>query len=164
MNRFLVIAIVLLAVGAFLAGYNARSDRAERELARIHERHAAALNQALADVRTIEQRRLTDMETLHHATQTQLDAVSDAARRAADERVRDITAQYAARHRASPDDSAAAAQREAAANAAAVLAKLLGELDALAEVYAADADRRHIAGLACETGYERIRSGEAAMK
>jgi len=158
MNRFLAIGIVLLAIGAFLSGWNARSDRAERDLARLHERHAAALNQALADVRAIEQRRITDMETLHHDTQTQLEAVADAARRAADERVRDIAADYAARQRAATDDSAAAGQCEAAAAAADLLARLLGQLDALAEVYAADADRRRIAGLACEAAYERLRS------
>jgi len=158
MNRFVAIAVVLLAVGAFLAGYNARSHRAERDLARLHERHAAALNQALADVRAIEQRRITDMETLHHDTQTRLEAVADAARRAADERVRDIAADYAARHRASPDDSAASGQCEAAATAADMLARLLGQLDELAEVYAADADRRRIAGAACEAAYERLRT------
>jgi len=156
MNRLVAIAAVLLAAGAFLAGYNARSHRAERDLARLHERHAAALNQALADVRAIEQRRITDMETLHHDTQTRLEAVADAARRAADERVRDIAAQYAARHRPA-DDSATGTQCTTTAAAAGMLAELLGELDALAERYAAEADRRLIAGLACEAGYNGIR-------
>jgi len=157
MNRFIVIGVISLAVGAFIAGYNARSHRAERDLARVHERHAAALNQALESVRAIEQRRIADLETLHHDTQTQLDAVADAVRRAVDERVRDIAAQYAARERAAADNPAAAGQCEAAANAARVLAQLLGDLDALAEVYAADADRRRIAGLACEAAWERLR-------
>jgi len=157
MNRFIVIGVISLAVGAFIAGYNARSHRAERDLARVHERHAAALNQALESVRAIEQRRIADLETLHHDTQTQLDAVADAVRRAVDERVRDIAAQYAARERAAADNPAAAGQCEAAANAARVLAQLLGDLDALAEVYAADADRRRIAGIACEAAWERLR-------
>jgi len=158
MNRFIAFAAILLAAGAFLAGYNARGHRAERDLARVHERHAAALNQALADVRAIERRRISDLETLHHDTQTQLDAIADASRRAADERVRDVAAQYAARHRASADDSATAGQCEAAAVATNMLAKLLGDLDELAERYAADADQRRIAGRACEAAYERLRA------
>jgi len=157
MNRFIVIGVALLAVGAFLAGYNARSDRAGRDLARAHARHAAELNQALESVRAIEQRRIADLETLRHDTQTRLDAVAADARRAADERVRDSAAQYAARQRAAAADSAVARQCEATAVAADVLAELLGELDVLAEVYAADADRRRIAGRACEAGWERLR-------
>jgi len=158
MNRFLAIGIVLLAAGAFLAGYNARSHRAERDLAHFHERHAAALQQALADIRAIEQRRIADMETLHHDTQAQLDAVADAERRAGDQRVRELAADYAARQRAATDDSAAASQCAATAHAADLLAKLLGDLDALAEHYAADADRRRIAGAACEAAWERLRA------
>jgi len=158
MNRFVAIAAVLLATGAFLAGYNARSHRAERELAHVYERHAATLNEALTEVRAIEQRRIHDLEQLHHDTQTRLDAITAAERRAADERVRDIAAQYAARHRDSADDPAPAGQCEAAANAAGVLAVLLGELDGLAERYAADADRRRIAGTACEAAWERLRT------
>jgi len=157
MNRFIVIGVALLAVGAFLSGYNARRDRAVRDLARAHARHAAELNQALESVRAIEQRRIADLETLHHDTQTRLDAVADAARRAADERVRDVAAQYAARQRASADDSAAAGQCQTTAAAADVLAQLLGELDALAELHAATADRGRIAGLACEAAWERLR-------
>jgi len=158
MNRFVAIATVLLAVGAFLAGWNARSHRAERDLARIHERHTTALNQALAEVRAIEQRRISDMETLHHDTQAQLDAITAAEHRVADERVRNIAAQYAARHRAAAADSAAASQCEAAVTATDVLAELLGDLDTLAQDYAAEADRRRIAGLACEAAWERLRA------
>jgi len=160
MNRFVAIAIatVLLAAGAFLAGWNARSHRAERDLARIHERHATAINKALDEVRAIEQRRISDMETLHHDTQQQLEAVADASRRAADERVRNAAAQYATRHRANTDDSAATGQCETAAAATNMLAKLLGDLDELAERYAADADQRRIAGLACEAAWERLRA------
>jgi len=158
MHRFLALAAILLAAGAFLAGWNARSHRAERDLARVHERHAAALNQALADVRAIEQRRISDLEQLHHDTEQKLAAVADAARRAADQRVRDLATEYAARQRASADDSAAAGQCEAAAAAADLLAKLLGQLDELAEIYAADADQRRIAGAACEAAYGHRRS------
>jgi len=158
MNRFLAIGIVLLAIGAFLSGWNARSDRAERDLARLHERHAVALNQALADVRAIEQRRISDLEQLHHDTEQKLAAVADAARRAADQRVRDLATEYAARQRASADDSTAAGQCETAAAATDLLAKLLGRLDELAEIYAADADQRRISGLACEAAYERLRA------
>jgi len=164
MPRLTILAISALLVVAFLTGWHLRGQRAGRELADLTAHHARALADALEDARTIEQKRIRDMETLHHETQQQLDAAADAARRAADERVRDIAAQYAARHRPSPDDSAAAGQCEAAANAARVLAQLLGELDALAERYAAEADRRRIIGLACEAGYDNSRSSQPSRK
>jgi len=48
---------------------------------------------------------------------------------------------------------------QAADAAIRMFAELLGALDETAEVYAAEADRRRIAGLACEASYD----GMAAM-
>jgi len=157
MHRIAISTAVALVTLAFALGWHLRGQRAGRDLADLNAQHTRALADALEDARTIEHQRIRDLEALHHDTQKQLDAVVDASRRAADQRVRDIAAQYAARHRASPDDSAIAAHCEATANAARVLAQLLGELDALAEGYAAEADRRRIIGLACEAGYDTIR-------
>lgn len=44
-------------------------------------------------------------------------------------------------------------EREAADTAIRMFAELLGGLDEMAEVYAAEVDRRRIAGLACERAY-----------
>jgi len=157
------VAALLFIAAVFACGWHLRGQQAGRELAQLREQHARALAEALEDARAIEQKRIRDMETLHHETQQQLDAVADAARRAADERVRDIAAQYAARHRPA-DDSATGTQCTTTAAAAGMLAELLGELDALAERYAAEADRRLIAGLACEAGYNGIRFSQTPEK
>jgi len=153
MTRIAALAIVLLTSLAFVGGWHLRGQRAGREQARLHQQHSAALADALANARAIEQRLISDLESLHRDTQQQMAAAVDASRRAADERVRDIAAQYATRHRTAARDSAAAGQCQAAATAAGMLAELLGELDTLAEHYAAEADRRRIAGLACESAY-----------
>jgi len=100
---------------------------------------------------------------LQHETEQKLVDVAAAERRAADERVRDIAAEYAARHRAAAADAAAARQCAAAAPAADVLAELLGDLDELAQGYAAEADRRRIAGLACESAYDGVRVQQQAV-
>jgi len=160
-NPLGAIAVLLIA---FFCGFGVRGTMAERDLAKLHARYDAALAEALTDARTIEHQFIRDMETLQHETAQQLASITAAERRAADERVRDIAAHYAARHRATTDDPAIAARCTPASTAADVLAELLGELDELAESYAAEADRRRAAGLACEAGYERIRHHEAPVK
>jgi len=76
-------------------------------------------------------------------------------RAAADSRVRELTARYAAGSNRSHSPTADRCQTER--TRAAVLAELLEELDELAAVFASEADRRSIAGLACEKAYEMVR-------
>lgn len=50
------------------------------------------------------------------------------------------------------------AERQAADTAIRMFTELLGGLDEMAEVYAAEADRRRVVGFACEAAYTDVRS------
>lgn len=64
--------------------------------------------------------------------------------------------EYAARYRRDTALASAAAERQAADTAIRMFTELLGGLDEMAEVYAVQADRRRIAGLACEAAYMNV--------
>jgi len=163
MNRLMSpVPITIAACLAFFAcGWAVRDHFVQRERAQHDAARAQALADAMRNARAIEQTLTARMETLQHETEQKLVDVAAAERRAADERVRGIAAAYAARHRAAAADAAAARQCAAAAPAADVLAELLGDLDELAQGYAAEADRRRIAGLACESAYDGVRIASA---
>jgi len=148
---------VVLAVATFGSAWKIQGWRYESKIAALHSAHAQALAAAQATARAIEQQRQTDMERVSHETEQKLAAVVVAERAAADERVRDVAARYAKRQRAATENTAPASQCEASAAAARMLAELLGELDELAQVYAREADRARVAGLACEAGFDALR-------
>jgi len=152
-----MLGVALAAAMVFGCGWKIQGWRYEARIAALDNRHAQALAAAHATARAIEQQRLQDLERLSDEAGQKLAAVVAAERAAADLRVRDVAARYAARARRTPDDTAAPCQCEASAAPARVLADLLGELDELAQGYARAADRARVAGLACEAAFEAVR-------
>ncbi|URW84504.1 DUF2514 family protein [Alcaligenes sp. DN25] len=112
-----------------------------------------AVAHAEGRARQIEHELTEEMEARDRETQEQLAQIAIAERRAADERVRKSAEEYAARYRRDTALASAAAERQAADTAIGMFTELLGGFDEAAEVYAAEADRRRIAGLACEAAY-----------
>lgn len=115
--------------------------------------HAAAVAQAEIKARRIERELTEKMEVLDRETQQKLEQVAIAERSAADERVRSAAEEYAARYRRASALATATAERQAADTAIRMFAELLSQTDDMAGIYAAEADRRRIAGLACEAAY-----------
>gem|GEM_PF-136248 len=133
-----IVAIVLLTA-CFYGGWQLRDVSAQSEQAQIQADRAQQLAAAQQQARQREQVLQQQMEVLQHETQQQLAEISALERTAADNRVRELSAKYAAgsnrSHSPAPSDCQTERQR------AAVLAELLAELDQLATVFATEADR-----------------------
>lgn len=112
-----------------------------------------AVAHAEGRARQIEHELTEEMEARDRETLEQLEQVAIAERRAADERVRKSAEEYAARYRRDTALASAAAERQAADTAIRMFAELLSQTDDSAGIYAAEADQRRIAGLACEAAY-----------
>ncbi|QTC00529.1 DUF2514 family protein [Alcaligenes sp. SORT26] len=112
-----------------------------------------AVAHAEGRARQIEHELTEEMEARDRDTQRKLAQIALAERHAADERVRKSAEEYAARYRRDTALASAAAERQAADAALRMFAELLGGLDEAAEIYAAEADRRGIAVLACAAAY-----------
>lgn len=138
----------------------------QRDHAQQMARHAQAAEAAQAAARQEERRRVAAIEEIRHDADLALAAAVQRERDAAAVRLRDALGDYARRHR--PAGSAGAAQPgTTAGDPIGVLAELFGELDALAGVYAAQADRARLAGLTCERAYDMLTvppAGQAATR
>lgn len=147
---------VLLALSAW-AGMQ-MYGKAQYERGAAAERTAQALiaGQAEADYRRQERVWRDKFEEQENETLEKLASLAADERRAADVRVRDTANSVAARYREAAERATAAAEREAASTAVGMFAELLSQSDDLAGVYAAQADRARIAGLACEAAYDEI--------
>jgi len=152
----LFVAIVLLTA-SFVGGWQWREMKAQRDVLQIQAGYAEQLAAAQQRARQREQVLQQKMEDIQHDTQQKLAEIRSLERAAADSRVRELTARYAAgsNHSHSSITNRCSAER-ARTN---VLAELLADLDQLAAVFASEADRRRIAGLACEKAYAQIRKG-----
>lgn len=151
-------------VGAVLA-WTAQGWRADARLAKVEkdwgdERAVSSrlLAQAQDEARTESERRYQAMNEVRDEADQNLARVVVAERAAADERVRDAVADYARRHRAPARHPGATQSGPTSADPIGLLAELLGEADGMAEVYAAEADRARVAGLACERAYDEMRA------
>ncbi|MDT4877987.1 hypothetical protein FQZ97_1135490 [compost metagenome] len=129
-----------------LAGY--RLEVTERDL------------RAAATARTEEQRRQKAVDEVERDGKEQLEmAQADAARTVdALQRLQQRFAEAEQRSRTC-GDSITAQLGQAAEDAARVRADLLGRLGEAARLYAAESDRRGVAGLACEAAYGRVKGG-----
>jgi len=153
----LFVAIALLSA-SFYGGWQLRAITAARDVLNIQaeyaQQRAAAQQQARQREHVLQQK----IEEIQHETQQQLAEIAVMERVAADNRVRELVQQYAAGNRTGTD-SISSDRCQTERTRAAVLAELLGELDELAAVFAFEADRRRVAGLACEKAYEMVREG-----
>lgn len=127
------------------AEYSDRVAKAEKS-ARDQSEKYRAIEQELSHVQSKAER---EAQALHAA----LDTARDSGRLAST-RLRDAAAAAATASRADCQATASAELRETAARASRLLADVHNELDRRAGVYAEEADRRGIAGRACETIYE----------
>lgn len=154
--------------GAVVAGGSAwavQDWRAEAQVARIEknwsdERAVSSRLLAMAqdEARREEQRRYVEINEVRDEADQNLARAVAAERAAADERVRDAVADFARRNRAAASHSGTTQPSPTVADPIGLLAELLGELDGMAEVYAAEADRARIAGLTCERAYDSLGS------
>lgn len=144
-------AAVLAALFLGLQIYGAAQHKKGYEKAQAE--YMIVVAHAEGRARQIEHELTQQMEARDRETLEQLEQVAIAERRAADERVHQSAQEYAARYRRDTALASAAAERQAADTAIRMFAELLGGLDEMAEVYAAEADRRRVAGLACEVAY-----------
>lgn len=144
-------AAVLAALFIGLQIYGSAQHRKGYDQAKAE--YMIAVAHAEGRARQIEHELTEEMEARDRDTQEKLAQIALAERRAADERVRKSAEEYAARYRRDTALASAAAERQAADTAIRMFAELLGGLDEAAEIYAAEADRRLIAGLACEAAY-----------
>lgn len=147
-------AAVLAALFIGLQMYGTTQHRKGYDQAQAE--YMIAVAHAESRARQIEHELTQEMEARDRETQEQLAQVALAERRAADERVRKSAEEYAARYRRDTALATAAAERQAADTAIRMFAELLSQSDDLAGVYAAEADRRRVAGLACEAAYMSV--------
>lgn len=159
--------VITSAATALLSGllvWQVQGWRYENSIAQIEKLHAQELSERMtavahaeAQARKVEHDLTKKMEIRDYEAQERIAAVADAERRAADERVRNAAEEYAAKYRNAAERATVAAERKAADTVIRMYTQLLGELDELAESYAAEADRRRIAGLTCEASYDSFR-------
>jgi len=156
-----------LVVGGFLVGWQTQSWRMSGQLEAERARHAAYVarqQEASAEVITSileRERTLLDQieEISAHGERVKQDldrqlADSDAVARRLQRQLSDLSGRIGA-------DTGTAAECSAARSAAGVLAKLLGEADELAGIFAESADRSRIAGSVCEAAYDAARHSSA---
>jgi len=147
--------IFMVFTGGVAAGHQWRDQSARLEQLQYEKEYNAALAQAQQQARQREQSLQRQLELLSDQTQQQLDEVITLERAVADNRVRELVQQYAAGNRTGTDSPTAnGCQTER--TRARMLAELLTELNELATIFAAEADRNKIAGKACEAAYVAV--------
>lgn len=158
--------LAALAVGAAAAGWASWQVQGWRKDAQIERTNAAwageraawagAAAVAQAAARDEEARRQAAIDEVRNEGEKELARRVAVERAAADVRLRDAAAEYARRGRQAAGGARAAQPGAAAADPIGVLAVVLGELDGMAEVYAAEADAARHAGLMCERAYDAL--------
>lgn len=143
--------VLCLALGLLL-GWLVNGWRGDAALAEVERRHAEMLASAQLAARIEEQRRIAAIEEVQRNAQEQLtSAAADAA--AADRTAAGLRGEVARLSRRPARCPAAAGGGEAVDPAGLVLAELLLEVERAGRELAAEADRRRVAGLACESAY-----------
>lgn len=149
------LAGALLAAG-FLAGWIWQGHRYEAKLARVSAEHATAIAAAHERHRATERGWQAAMDKVREDAQHAQDAIAADLAGAHDELAGLREAAARATRRAARD--ACTADGSAPAPAAAILpADLLGACAALYIDVAAEADRRRVAGQACEAAHDALR-------
>lgn len=145
----LILLVLLMAGLSYYGAVQRQAGRAEVQAQWDQQRAQAAVAAQLESDR----RWTANQETQRVATLARSRADSDA-RRAADFRLHDAAARYAAA--AAADHPAPADAGPPAASHCAVLAELLGRVDDVAADLAQAADSARIAGEACQRAYDSL--------
>jgi len=152
---WLSLALVAVFLTGAALGYKWRDNTARLAASEEQQRYTQALNEALEKARQQEQSLYAQMEALTRDAEKQLEDLAAAERTAFDNRLQALAQQYANSPARTNPATAASCQTER--TRAAVLANLLADADQLAQGFAAEADQRRVAGLACESAYEAAR-------
>lgn len=154
--RVWLIAAALAA--AFAAGWAGNGWRMGEQLAQVQAGQAQALVTAQAQARSEEQRRQTALEIIRNeAHQSTEQALADAA--AADATADGLQHELGRLKRRAASCASASAGGAPAKDATTVLANVLSEVESAGRAMAAEADRRGIAGAACERSYVAVKGG-----
>lgn len=158
MKSALIAGIAGAAVLAAAAGGVYLYGSAQYQAGAAAERTAQALTAGQAEARYRRQEKdwRDKFEEQENENREKLARAVVDERLAADVRVRDTATSVVARYRDAAERASAAAEREAASTAIGMFAELLSQSDDLAGIYAAQADRARIAGLACEAAYDEV--------
>ncbi len=156
-----VLALLLVAGGQQLRLSSARADAAEArsDLADYRLEVAERDRRADALARTEEQRRQKAVDEVGNEAEGKLEVARADAARAGDalQRLQQRFDEAQRRSRAC-GNSLTAQFGQAAEDEARMRADLLGRIGAAARLYAAEADERGVAGLACEAAYRGVRN------
>ena len=167
LSRPVLIAIAMLAfigavVGLYRMGYaDGRDDTQAAWLAKWNEQAAIlaeAKAKALEVARDEEQRRQSAIEQVRQDAEQQIARAEADATAAADaaDGLREQARRLAARASQCSSNPSPTQGSKATAKPTAVLAELLGEMEAAGRAMAKEADRRGIAGAACEVAYQSL--------
>lgn len=158
--------VLALIAGAFYATYHKgrideRTDWIEQQ-SEAAEQQATLRAQEERTARETEQRRQAEIESIRADAQKQIQNAQADARDAdlASERLRKQADRLAQSVRSCPSDTGAAGGGKTAPSPAMVLSDVLSRMDARARELAAAYDRSRIAGSACQSAYDAIRSNE----
>lgn len=158
--RLLLIAIgaaVLMALSA-AGAWQWQANAYGKQIADTARDQAMANEWAATKARTEEQRRQTAIEGIRTNAKDQIKlATADAT--AADATADSLRAELARIKRRAAGNTCAATGGAPAENATGVLADVLSEVEAAGRAMAAEADRRGIAGTACELSYDAVKGG-----
>lgn len=153
------LAVAALMALSATAAWQWQANSYGAQLADLRTAQAEALATAQAQARTEEQRRQLAVEGIRHDAQTHIaQAATDAA--AADRTADGLRVELARLKRRPASCPGATAGSEAGPDTTAVLADLLEEVERAGRAMAAEADRRGIAGGACERSYDAVKGGE----
>ena len=154
----LMIGGVAFVAGLLIAG-TAQGWRYGEKISKMEAEQAQAVTDAVTAARAEEQHRINKLEVIANDTRSKLDAAhadAAAARRSSDG-LRKQLADYRTRTRC---DSAVAGGSPPAEDPLFLLSDLLSRADERAGDLAEFADRSHIAGRACETAYDSLRTAQ----
>jgi Protein of unknown function (DUF2514) len=148
--------------GAYRHGVNVTNAKWEKMHAIAAEAQAALRAQEERTARETEQRRQAEIESIRADAQKQIQNAQADARDAdlASERLRKQADRLAQSVRSCPSDTGTASGGKTAPSPAMVLSDVLGRMDARARELAEAYDRSRIAGSACQSAYDAIRSNQ----
>lgn len=166
LSRGKIVALIVVAVALFAAGWLSNGWRKDAEISAINEDrarerrdHALAQAKAVDDAR-IEERRVTDVQTRNANEAIKQLRAAQAGARAADAARRELLARVTTLANAArrPDDPGAVAAGSSARDPVLLLADVLGRADQRAGDLAQYADAARIAGQQCERDYDALRA------
>lgn len=154
--------VIVCSFGAYQHGVNVTNAKWEKQQSAAQAAQATLRAQEERTARETEQRRQAEIESIRADAQKQIQNAQADARDAdlASERLRKQADRLAQSVRSCPSDTGATDGSKTAPSPAMVLSDVLSRMDARARELAEAYDRSRIAGSACQSAYDAIRSNE----